>query len=180
VTSEPGQADEPYAEIEALIKSLGASMTRLAYGVLRSYPDADDAVQNACVDVYRTWSTVGHLETPAKQRAYLRRAVLNASYRIWGKRRARQEVLSEQAASAWVVEWDAAGQVSAKIDLCRVWRAIAELPDACGEVMSLYIAGHDYGEIATMVGISVSAVRSHMSHGRQRLRAALPDVWEED
>jgi RNA polymerase sigma-70 factor (ECF subfamily) len=180
MTAEPGRGGQPYPGIEAMIRATGAAMTRVAYGVLRSYPDADDAVQTAFVNVHKTWATVGRLPTAARQRAYLRRAVLNESYRIWSERRARREVPAEQTADPWIVEWDAAGQLAAQIDLCKVWRAVDDLPDACGEVMSLFIAGYEYGEIAKMVGISVSAVRSHVSNGRRRLRAVLPDVWEED
>src|ERR1700744_1527148 len=116
-------------------------MAGIARGVLRDYPDADDAVQNAFINVHRTWSTVGQLETAAKQRAYLRQAVLHESYRIWNDRRDRREVPADQAGDFWVVQWDGAGHISAKIDLYRVWKVVAGFPEVLREVMSLFIAG---------------------------------------
>jgi DNA-directed RNA polymerase specialized sigma24 family protein len=142
MTPERRGPDEPYPDVEALIKGAGADMTRLAYGSVRSYADAEDAVQNAFIGIHRNWAVVP----------------------------------SEQAAGPRASAPDTARHAAARIGLGRVWCAVAGLPRARREVMSLYIAGHNYGEIAEMMGISVSAVRSHMSHARRQLRAVVPDL----
>jgi RNA polymerase sigma factor (sigma-70 family) len=175
MTPEQPGPDEPYEDVGELMKAAGSDMMRLAFRMVRSHADAEDAVQNAFIGVHRNWAIAGQLETAAKQRAYLRQAVLNGCYQIW-RDRGRREVPSQQVADVPAAEPDTARHAVARIDLGRLWRAVAELPPACGEVMSLYIAGNNYGEIAEMTGITVSAVRSHMSQARRRLRAVLPDL----
>jgi DNA-directed RNA polymerase specialized sigma24 family protein len=57
-----------------------------------------------------------------------------------------------------------------------VRQAISELPDENREVVLLFAAGYEYGEIAEMLDIAVSTVRSHICSARRRLpRASSPD-----
>ncbi len=178
--SSASQQGSPYPDIESLIRATFAEMTRLAFGSLGNQPDAEDAVQTACVNVLRNWAVVGSLEAAGQQRAYLRKAVLNEIFQVWRRRQSRREFPLVDADAEWVVEWENERRYAAKIDLRRVWRAIAGLPEGCREVVSLYAAGYEYSQIAAMLGISASTVRSHMNRGRQKLRAALPGGWQED
>ena len=57
-------------------------------------------------------------------------------------------------------------------------RAIARLPEGCREVIALYAAGYEYGEVAEMLGVRVITVRSHMSNARKYLRRILPGAGE--
>ena len=52
------------------------------------------------------------------------------------------------------------------------------LPEARKVVVGLYAAGYEYGEIAEMLGVHVSTVRSHMSNARKYLRRVLPGAGE--
>jgi len=62
--------------------------------------------------------------------------------------------------------------------LRRVWQSISELPDGNREVVALFAAGYEYREIAEMLGIAVSTVRSHVSNARRRLPQAISDREE--
>ena len=177
--TEPRSAKAATDGFGALFRATAPTLTRYAQGALRSHADAEDVVQTAALNVFRNWATVRRLE-PAQQRRYLRTAVRRQVIQEWRKRQSLREDLYAdirditEVKDDWIVEWD-----GHQIDLVPLWRAISCLPAACQEVVSLYAAGFDYGEIAKMLGISNSAVSSHINNGRNKLRVALPQPWGE-
>jgi RNA polymerase sigma factor (sigma-70 family) len=52
-------------------------------------------------------------------------------------------------------------------------REMAKLPEEQRRCLELKIEGHSYEEIATMTGLRVDAVRSHLQNGRRTLRLHL-------
>jgi RNA polymerase sigma factor (sigma-70 family) len=57
----------------------------------------------------------------------------------------------------------------------RLHDAVAELPEAKRLSLQLWLDGFDYNEISTVLGISVSAVKSKVSDARNRLQSRLDD-----
>jgi RNA polymerase sigma-70 factor (ECF subfamily) len=183
MTAERREDEKPYPDFDTLFRAVTGPLTRYAWFELSNAADAQDLVQTAALNVFRNWPVVGSLTTAAKQRAYFRKAVTNELYQVWRRRHARPEVLSGhdiEIVAERTTAPESAGQEETGPALRQVWADIAGLPPACRRVVGLYAAGHDYGEIAEMLEISDGAVRSHMSEGRKRLRAARPDLRGED
>jgi RNA polymerase sigma factor (sigma-70 family) len=135
-------------------------------------------MQEAYVKLTENWPRVSSLETAGRQYAYLLKMVANEALLIIRHRNRRPGYLSpdleENSRSSECVE----ERVLARDDLRVVWQAISELPEGCRVVVVLYTAGYPYGEIAAMLGLCASTVRSHMSNARKLLRPAAPGTGE--
>jgi RNA polymerase sigma-70 factor (ECF subfamily) len=180
----PGQ--DPYGDIESLIRAIHHELGRVAFRCLGHYDDAEDAVQTACIKVWRCWSTVASLSTAGQQRAYLVKTVTNEALQIRRRAHRRREVLASDETQlsgtgpAWDPEFPGGHGHTAREYLQLVWRAISELPDGIREVVALYGAGYEYQEISEMLDIAVSTARSHVSDGRKRLRRLRPPDGRRD
>jgi RNA polymerase sigma-70 factor, ECF subfamily len=179
----PGQG--PYRDIESLIRATHDQLSRVAFRCLGHQADAEDAVQTACVKVLRCWPKVAGLATAAKQRAYLVTTVTNEALQIRRKPHRRRELLAVDGTGpgetepGWSPEFPGGDGQKAREHLRLVWQAISELPDGNREVVALFAAGYEYREIAEMLNVAVSTVRTHVSRARQRLPETTPDSWEE-
>jgi RNA polymerase sigma-70 factor (ECF subfamily) len=152
----------------------------VAFRYLGNRDDAEDAVQSACIKLLRCWAKVGGFGTAAQQRAYLVTTVTNEALQMLRQSHRRREVLAEaDTESGWMPEFPGGHGHAAAEHLRRVWQAISELPDGNREVVSLFAAGYEYDEIAEMLDIAISTVRSHVCSARERLRlVASPDRKE--
>jgi RNA polymerase sigma factor (sigma-70 family) len=107
--------------------------------------------------------------------------VTNETLQIRRQAHRKREFLTvEDTDSGWMPEFVGGHGQSAKDQLRRVWQAIAELPDENREVVLLFAAGYEYPEIAEMLDIAVSTVRSHICSARRRLPRKTDDDGEED
>jgi RNA polymerase sigma-70 factor, ECF subfamily len=181
----PGHQDESHRALESLIRATHAELGRIAYRCLGNMADAEDAIQNACVKLMRSWPKVEGLATGAQQRAYLVTTVTNEALQIRRQPRRERELLAQGLLSAeqmdlgWMPDFPGGSGQAAREQLRRVWKAISELPEENREVMALRAAGYEYREIAEMLDIAVSTVGSHVSSARKRLRLIAGDDWEE-
>jgi RNA polymerase sigma-70 factor (ECF subfamily) len=178
----PVPQDGPYCDIESLIRATHAELGGVAFRCLGNKADAEDAVQTACIKVMRCWAKVRGFATPEQQRAYLVTTVTNEALQIRRRAYRRREVLFAEDAGAdpgWMPAFPGGdGQPSDEL-LRRLWRALSELPDENREVLLLFAAGYEYSEIAEMLDIKTSTVRSHVCSARRRLRRVAPPGWEE-
>lgn len=172
---------EPYRDIDSLIRATHDQLTKAAFRCLLSQADAEDAVQDACVKAMRSWGRVGSLATASEQRAYLLRIVVNETLQIRRRPYWKREFLGTEAPDPGCIpgHLDDYG-LAASHRLRLAWKAINELPEGRREVTALYAAGYTYGEIAAMLNSSVSTVRSHVSLARQHLSETVPDDREEE
>lgn len=176
----PMPGNGPHPDIESLIRAMHAELGRVAFRSLGNRADAEDAIQAACVNILRCWPKVADLQTAAQQRAYLITTVTNEALQIHRQPHRRRE-------RSWIEGIDLPlephfpgghGQ-TARDHLRRVWQAMSELPNGIKEVVTLFAAGYEYREIAEMLDIQISTVRSHISSARKRLPRAQGDVGEE-
>jgi len=174
----PTPPEGPYEEIEALVRATYEECHRVAFRILGRNVDAEDATQNAYVRLMLKWLRVSTFETARRQRAYLFKVVTNEALQIIRARDRRPEYDDADMAEKLQVPDYAVEQVQAREGLRLASQAIYKLPATCRRVMVLYTAGYEYGEIAGMLGIHVSTVRSHMSNAREYLKGVLPDIGE--
>jgi RNA polymerase sigma-70 factor (ECF subfamily) len=172
-------ADGPYRDIQPLIRATHDVLVRAAFRLLGNRADAEDAVQEGCIKVMRSWLRVSELPTARQQRAYLITAVVNEALQILRQPYRRRERLeAARAESACITGHpDEAGQAAGE-HLRLVWKAISELPEGRREVVIMFAAGYEYPEIASTLGVHVSTVRSHISNARKQLPRSAPGELE--
>jgi RNA polymerase sigma factor (sigma-70 family) len=123
---------------------------------------------------------VAAFSSAAQQRAYMVTTVVNETLQISRQPHRRREVLAmEDAEYGWTPDFPGSHGQTAREHLRAVWQAMSELPDENREVVLLFSAGYEYREIAEMLDITVSTVRSHVSSARKRLPRATPPGREE-
>ena len=164
------RAEEPAIEATTALADLYAGhytrLVRLGVLLLRDQALAEDVVQDSFVAVHRSWRRIDVGTAPA----YLARTVVNRCRSAQRHRtvvaRHRPEPLADGApADAAVL---AAEKRHAVLD------ALADLPTRQREVLVLrYFLDQSEREIATALGISQGAVKSHASRGAAALRTLL-------
>lgn len=150
----PGPA---VADFDALYQASYADMVRLAFFLIGSVGEAEQAVQNAFLQVYERWSSI---DEPA---AYLRTSVVNQA-RSWHRARfaAARRVARLARPERHLDHPD------------ELVDALARLPRRRREVVVLrFYAGYSLAEIAALLGITEGTVKSTLHRGLNDLRKAL-------
>jgi RNA polymerase sigma-70 factor (sigma-E family) len=147
-----------------LMNTSGDRLLRLAYQLTHERSAAEDVVQEALMQVYRSWRRrapdVAHAE------AYVRRAVVN-EYLRRRRLRASGEVVTDDVPEAGVASFD-----DAVVERDEMWRALAGLPPRQRAVLVLrYYEGRPDAEIATLIGAKEATVRSLAARAFAGLRA---------
>jgi RNA polymerase sigma-70 factor (ECF subfamily) len=156
---------------------LGHAVTarRVAYGVLGSWDDADDVVQDAA---FAAWQAMSRFETHRAFRPWFLRIVANAALDQLRRRRVRQaEPLAESLAAGTPGPDQATERSLLKT---RIDQALAALPERQRvAVMMFDREGFSHAEIATVLQVPEGTVRSYVFHARRALRRALTSLVEE-
>ena len=159
---EPPQA----GSFDELVEQHTRVLFRIALGVLRRPADAEDAVQEAFLEIYRNnrWK---HIDNP---RAYLAQMVWRIAIRRQSARRREQELTVDIRSGKPGPEQQAIGR---QLD---AWlhAEIAALPDKLRHPLVLMAAGDlNQAEIARLLGLPEGTVRRRMHEARARLRQRL-------
>jgi RNA polymerase sigma factor (sigma-70 family) len=158
---------------DALVRAFRDMAVGYAYSILRDFHAAEDAAQEAFVQVYLDLARLRH---PAAFPTWLRRIVFKYCDRQ--TRRSRPESrpfdpetdTREAAGAAAPGRQDGAGQV---LD------AVGSLPENERAATTLfYINGYSMEEVGQFLDVPVSTVRSRLYTARRRLRGALAKIVE--
>jgi RNA polymerase sigma-70 factor (ECF subfamily) len=168
----------PYLDIEELVRATHREAAALAFRIVRNDADAQDATQSAYVKVWLKWPEVGRFSTAAKQRAYLLKTVRNEALLILRRRQRRKESFDLDESGDPLIPDHLSELLRTRRDLKPALEVIDGLPAACRRVVKLRMDHRGYDEIATMLGISVSTARSHVSNARKRVRQVMPRDWK--
>jgi RNA polymerase sigma-70 factor (sigma-E family) len=143
------------------------SLVRLAVLLLHDVPSAEEVVQEAFIAMHTGWRRLRDTE---KALSYLRQAVVNRSrsvlrHRTVVDRNAPKHVPDEPSAEAGAITL---------LERSAVISALRGLPDRQREAIVLrYYADLSEAEIATTMGISRGAVKSHTARGMAALKSVL-------
>lgn len=175
-----GSSADALSTFEALAHTRGPALLRLAYLLCGDRHLAEDLVQSALVDVYRSWSKVAASDRPE---AYVRRVLVNTW--LGHRRRASSQerpfgpddvasVTAVAPAGDGGTAADFAGDVA---DRQAMWLLLGTLPPRGRAVLVLrYYEDADDATIAGVLGIGESAVRSTAARALLRLREGLTTV----
>lgn len=143
---------------------------RVAYGILGSHADAEDATQDAFV---RAWRDLPALRDPARWSAWLRRLVVRSA--IDRARRTRRQAtvrLDPAAAGAFdPVGPDEIAPVAAQDELLRALAGLS--PDDRAVIALRFAADLEVPDVAAALGIPLGTAKSRLHRALARLRAVM-------
>ncbi len=143
------------------------ALVRLAALLLRDTPTAEEVVQDSFIAMHGGWQRLRDTE---KALAYLRQAVVNRSRSVLRHRTVVDKNLQKAPPDMPSAEHGA----MVLLERHAVVAALRHLPDRQREAIVLrYYADLSEAEIATAMGISRGAVKSHTARGMSALRTAL-------
>ena len=168
----------------------------LAYSILRNQEDAEEAVQQAMLNIF---SRLAQLEDVDKFKQWAMRAVENEA-KMYRRKRRQNLYESIDASSSEPAEEKAfrprqfadwrelpSDIVEQKEVRIAIWKALGDLPDIYREVFVLRDMQHlDVAETAELLGIGQSAVKTRLHRARLMMRESLtplfanpqPSFWE--
>lgn len=172
---ENGQATSASEMLEALVSQHSRLVYRIAYAVLRSHHDAEDATQETFLRVLRYSAKLAAVENP---KTWLARVAWRVAVDRNGKRRAAQEVLYDDPEDVEVEIASTDTAADDEIHSSQLGAAlanlIAALPRKLREPLVLStIEEMTPREIAATLKISEAAVRSRIFRARQVLKEKL-------
>jgi RNA polymerase sigma-70 factor (sigma-E family) len=169
--SQQGDLDHLDADtgVEQLFRSHRLGMIRLAVLLIDDRETAEDVTQDAFTSLHRRWDSL-HSQDAAV--AYLRTCVINGARSVLRRRRTVRRHPQPDTARVTVDGADAPALLAEEHRA--VLTAIRSLPDRQREVIMLrYWSELTEPEIAATLGISVGAVKSSASRGRNAIASQL-------
>jgi RNA polymerase sigma-70 factor (sigma-E family) len=169
-TGEPG-AWGPDEAITALYAAHWRGLVRLAWLLVHDQQVAEDVAQEAFVATYRRWAS---LRSPDAALGYLRTATVNGSRSALRKRGVRERYAAAESGAPELNRHADSAETSVLTSSRReeVLAVLGSLPDRQREVLVLrYYLDLSESDIASALGVSRGAVKSHASRGMATLRA---------
>ena len=158
--------------VEELYAAHYRRLVRLSVLLVRDVETAEEVVQDSFVAMHDRWR---RLRDPDHGLAYLRQAVVNRSRSALRHRGVVERYVAKQAAPP--DEAPADDGVGAASRRTAVLDAMRALPDRQREVLALrYYLDLSEADIASTLGISPGAVKTHASRGVAALRSLMEDV----
>jgi RNA polymerase sigma-70 factor, ECF subfamily len=161
--------DDVARQFEAAVTESLPLVFRVAYGVLRDRPEAEDVAQEAFTKAYRNYH---HLRDRGALRAWLVRITWRLA--INRQRSNRRRAARELAAQRQAVLAARPDSLEQEERAARLWEAIDALPPKLRIVTVLAaIEGHDIREVAALLRLPAGTVKSRLFLARNRLKELL-------
>jgi RNA polymerase sigma-70 factor (ECF subfamily) len=156
------RAAEPF---EAMFHREFPRMVAVAYAITRNRWAAEELAQEACLRAYRSWGSVSGYDKPG---AWLRRVTINLANSFIRRRVSELRALERYVLNG--VEPLADHPVEER----EFWDEVRSLPRRQRDVIVLrYVDDLSTSEIAEVLDISESSVRTHLQRGRELLARRL-------
>jgi RNA polymerase sigma-70 factor (ECF subfamily) len=168
---------------EDALAELYDRVSRIAYGlalrVLRDERYAEDAVQEAFLQVWRRAATFR--ADRAKASTWILTLVHRRAVDLVRREERRQTDTLTEEATADVASTESTDEAAwLRFERERVQAALKELPDAQREALELaYYGGFSQSELADRLGVPLGTIKSRMFAGLARLRELLDDSAQE-
>ncbi|MEX2559461.1 MAG: RNA polymerase sigma factor [Pirellulales bacterium] len=151
----------------AIYDDFGPRLFRAAIGLCGSREDAEDAVHDTFVGLWKTRSDWGRIQDMS---AYL----FGSLRHVAARQRARRARAAELASAAGQATGTASGTAAEFDRREELERALRLLPTEQREVIALKIhGGLTFAETAAVLAISANTAASRYRYGLEKLRAAL-------
>lgn len=153
------------SQAERMLSEYGNAILRLAYSYLHTTADAEEILQDTLIQFLRT---APMLRSKGHEKAWLLHVAANLSKnRIKYNAIRQSDELTEELIS------------ENRDDLSFVWKAVKDLPSKYREVIHLfYHEGYQTAQIAEILRIKETTVRSNLSRGRAKLKTVLKEAYD--
>lgn len=132
--------------------------------MLNNTMEAEDALQESFIDVYKKLHTFKYESTPG---AWIKRIVVNNCINKIRKRKLEIEDIDE---GRFVIE-EVEEEEDHSLEVNKIKRAMEFLPDGYRAIFSLYaLEGYDHQEIGEIMNISESTSKSQYSRAKKKIR----------
>lgn len=156
--------------VTALYSAHYRSLVRLSALLVRDLATAEEVVQDAFVAMHGAWR---RLRDPEKALSYLRQSVVNRSRSVLRHR----AVVEKYAPKGLPDAPSAENGAIVELERSAVVKALSGLPTRQREALVLrYYGDLSEAEIASAMGISRGAVKSHTARGMAALRSVLEQL----
>jgi len=167
------QRGQPGA-FDALFERYKDYVYRVAFFVTRNSGDAEEASQEAFLDLLRALPRF-KLDGPARFETWLYKITVNRCRSRFRRKRlpsADWDELADELVAG--VNGDPEHSALKRETRDTIWRAVDRLPDAQREVVALrYLSDLSYDEIAEALGINPGTVKSRLFYAHQALQQTL-------
>ena len=141
------------------------AMYNLAYRILNNREDAEDMLQEAFIECFRSIDSFRFESTFG---AWIKRIMVNKCINQIKKKKIDLTLYETLPAVVDVEEEEV------KYDMTKIFEGIELLPDGYRIILTLYLLeGYDHGEISQILGISESTSKSQYSRAKEKLRTIL-------
>ena len=138
--------------------------------MLKVDADAEDALQNAFIDVFTKLDSFRYESTIG---AWIKRIVVNTCINHLKKRKLLTTEWDERIPEPPESNYESEEQ---NFQVDRIKKAMHELPDGYRTVFSLYLLeGYDHAEIGEILNISEATSKSQFSRAKQKMRELLKE-----
>ena len=167
------QRGQPGA-FDALFERYKDYVYRVAFFVTRNSGDAEEATQEAFLDLLRALPRI-KLDGPARFETWLYKITVNRCRSRFRRKRppsADWDELADELVAG--VNGDPEHSALKRETRDTIWGAVDRLPDAQREVVALrYLSDLSYDEIAEALGINPGTVKSRLFYAHQALQQTL-------
>jgi len=151
---------------EALYRQYCKAMYNTSLRIVNNTGDAEDVLQEAFLDAFRSLNDFQYHSTFG---AWLKRIVINKSINTLRKRKL-DLIDIEQTNAIAIPEEDSIDERELQWKVSEIKKAITQLPDGYRAVITLYLLeGYDQEEIAKILGIAHTTVRTQYIRAKQKL-----------
>lgn len=150
---------------EMLYRQYAKAMFNTSLRIVNNSSDAEDVLQESFVSAFQ----LEHFDYSSTFGAWLKRIVINKSIDLLRKRRLITIDITESAALN-IEDDEMVDEENIKLKVDSIKKAMILLPSGYRTVLSLFLfEGYDYEEIAEIMNISESTVRTQYHRGKQKL-----------
>lgn len=151
---------------ETLYQQYAKAMYNTSLRIVNNSSDAEDVLQEAFMDAFRYLNDFNYKSTFG---AWLKRIVINKSINILRKHKA-DLVDIDKASVQEMPNDEVLDEEQIQFKVAEVKKAITMLPNGYRTVLTLYLfEGYDHEEIADIMRISQSTVRTQYHRAKQKL-----------
>ncbi|HEV7781766.1 MAG TPA: RNA polymerase sigma factor [Chitinophagaceae bacterium] len=156
------QGDAP--SYERLYRQYAKAMFNTSLRIVNNVADAEDVLQESFVAAFQ----LDRFDYSSTFGAWLKRIVINRSIDLLRKR--KLQVIHIEDTPAENIAEEIAEEENVQLKVEEIKKAVAGLPDGYRTVISLSLfEGYDYEEIAEIMNITESTVRTQYHRARQKI-----------
>ncbi|WP_327310092.1 sigma-70 family RNA polymerase sigma factor (plasmid) [Streptomyces sp. NBC_01298] len=170
VEPEPERASFPI-DFDVFLRNYKDSFFRIANGRLRDPRDADEALQDAAMIMYRKWERILAHPKPIKLAHKILDNSITDFYRRNARRGDREQSLTELPDTTHLIHLRSGDRLDRALEALR---QLAPLTASCWEMH--HRDELPYSEIGERLGISEGAAKTNASRGKTKLQALLTEL----